>query len=230
YDLPAQRTVRTYKPGAGPGEFRHARDISVDGTHFAVSDLGHQRIQVFGLDGQYRSSTPFFSMGGNGFELFGEQLLATDFSDGHRTVLHAFDLDQPTASSDTLRPWFDLPVLRSRNELKVRSDGTFIAVTSRSVPYILVFDRELNLRRIVQFRLPRTEPHFRRIHEKPLPDQPPPLALFFLDAKLVDAVLYVNTSHAGQIFRIDLSHPKAEASWEVLAAYRDTVIPIERYR
>jgi hypothetical protein len=153
YDWEKSKVVQKYGIGRGPSEFVSAEDIQSIDNKFAVIDPTIARLSLF-ENLIFSRALPFKSMSvvqSFGIKSDGVSII-DDLQDGNPSILFIpFDENKHTERFP-LQKWFSNESMSLYNKFILRQSDTYTIIASPGAPYVLVFDNNMNITRIIQLK------------------------------------------------------------------------------
>lgn len=157
YDRDKSKVVQKYGIGRGPSEFISAEDIQSLDNKFAVIDPAIGRLSLF-ENLIFSRALPFKSMSVimSAIKSFGIKSdgvsIIDDLQDGNPSILFIpFDENEHTERFP-IQKWFSKESMSLYNKFILRQSDTYTIIASPGVPYVLVFDNNMNITRIIQLK------------------------------------------------------------------------------
>jgi len=153
YDWGKSKVVLKYGVGRGPSEFVTATDIQSLDNKFAVIDPTIARLSLFenlifsrALPFKSISVVPSFGIKSDGVSII------DDLQDGNPSILFMPFDENKYIESIPLQKWFSNESMSLYNKFILRQSNTYTIIASPGAPYVLVFDNNMNITRIIQLK------------------------------------------------------------------------------
>jgi hypothetical protein len=153
YDWEKSKVVQRYGIGRGPSEFVTATDIQSLDNKFAVIDPAIARLSLF-ENLIFSRALPFKSISvvqSFGIKSDGVSFI-DDLQDGNPSIFFIpFDENEHTERFP-IQKWFSKESMSLYNNFILRQSDTYTIIASPGAPYVLVFDNNMNITRIIQLK------------------------------------------------------------------------------